>query len=104
MGLLAQSLLVLPIPLLQGRVIDASSPWSASRRAQRGRVGRRGGVIAGALAATVACHLARTALAWRVAAMMGRISQEVVVALRAALHRKLMRLPMSYFDRSRPAG
>jgi len=30
--------------------------------------------------------------------MMGRISQEVVVALRGALHRKLMRLPMAYFD------
>ena len=30
--------------------------------------------------------------------MMGRISQEVVVAMRGALHRKLMRLPMAYFD------
>src|SRR5438876_11530411 len=30
--------------------------------------------------------------------MMGRISQEVVVALRGALHRKLMRLPLAYFD------
>ena len=30
---------------------------------------------------------------------MGRISQEVVVALRGALHRKLQRLPMAYFDR-----
>ena len=29
---------------------------------------------------------------------MGRISQEVVVAMRGALHRKLMRLPMAYFD------
>ena len=35
--------------------------------------------------------------------MMGRISQEVVVALRGALHRKLMRLPMAYFDASKPA-
>ena len=42
--------------------------------------------------------LVRTLLAWRIAAMMGRISQEVVVALRGALHRKLMRLPMAYFD------
>src|SRR5207249_7268774 len=55
-------------------------------------------VIALALAATIALHGARTVLAWRVAAMMGRISQEVVVALRGALHRKLMRLPMTYFD------
>jgi ABC-type multidrug transport system fused ATPase/permease subunit len=29
---------------------------------------------------------------------MGRISQEVIVALRGAVHRKLMRLPMAYFD------
>ena len=40
----------------------------------------------------------RAVVAWKVAAMMGRISQEVVVALRGALHRKLMRLPMAYFD------
>jgi ABC-type bacteriocin/lantibiotic exporter with double-glycine peptidase domain len=37
-------------------------------------------------------------LAWRIASVMGRISQEVVVALRGALHRKLMRLPMAFFD------
>ncbi len=48
--------------------------------------------------ATIVLHAARAALAWRIAAMMGRISQEVVVALRGALHRKLMRLPMAYFD------
>ena len=36
--------------------------------------------------------------------MMGRISQEVVVSLRAALHGKFMKLPMSYFDGSRPAS
>ena len=41
---------------------------------------------------------ARAIVAWKVAGMMGRISQEVVVALRGALHRKLMRLPMAYFD------
>ena len=42
--------------------------------------------------------MARSLLAYAIAEMMGRISQEVVVALRGALHRKLMRLPMAYFD------
>ena len=61
---------------IRGRFGPSSWPWSG----------------------TIGLHAARTLLAWRVAAMMGRISQEVVVALRGALHRKLMRLPMAYFD------
>ena len=51
-----------------------------------------------ALGGTVVLHLARSFISWWTAATMGRISQEVVVALRGALHRKLMRLPMAYFD------
>jgi ABC-type multidrug transport system fused ATPase/permease subunit len=51
-----------------------------------------------ALLATIGLHGARALVAWRVAAMMGRVSQEVVVELRGSLHRKLMRLPMAYFD------
>ncbi len=49
--------------------------------------GRHDSAVRGAVAAGLA-----------IADMMGRISQEVVVALRGALHRKLMRLPMAYFD------
>ena len=98
-GLLAQSLLVLPIPLLQGRVVDSLVPLverpGARGAAESAAVAR---VILGALAVTVACLLARSTLSWRVAVMMGRISQEVVFTLRAALHGKFMRLPMSYFD------
>src|SRR5688572_2443721 len=80
-GLFAQSLLVLPIPLFQGRVVDRLVPWiertGSMGAAESSAVAR---VILGALAASVACHLARLTVAWRVAAMMGRISQEVVVA------------------------
>src|SRR5205807_707135 len=54
--------------------------------------------IALGLLATVACHMGRLAVAWKVTNAVGRISQEVVVALRGALHRKLLRLPMAYFD------
>ncbi len=116
LGLLIQSLMLLPIPLLQGWVVDqlvvycqldgrslsSESPSTtisanipASGRPSRSSILR---AIAAAFAATVVLLGTRTILAWRIAAMMGRISQEVVVALRGALHRKLMRLPMAYFD------
>jgi ABC-type multidrug transport system fused ATPase/permease subunit len=116
LGLLIQSLMLLPIPLLQGWVVDrlvahcrvdgrpllSESPSMAISAAAPASSGpSRSSIlraIAAALAATIALLAARTILAWRIAAMMGRISQEVVVALRGALHRKLMRLPMAYFD------
>jgi ABC-type multidrug transport system fused ATPase/permease subunit len=116
LGLLVQSLLLLPIPLLQGWVVDqlvtycqvdgrplsfgAPSTTIPAVAPTSGGPSRSSIIraISGALAATIALLVARTILAWRIAAMMGRISQEVVVALRGALHRKLMRLPMAYFD------
>ena len=116
LGLLVQSVLLLPIPLLQGWVVDrlvaycqavgqsrsSESPTTVlSGQAAVSAGPSRSSVIraiATTLGATIVLHAARAALAWRIAAMMGRISQEVVVALRGALHRKLMRLPMAYFD------
>ena len=116
LGLLIQSVLLLPIPLLQGWVVDrlvaycqagGQSPSSESPSLTISASAHVSGgpsrssvirAIASALAATIVLHGARAVLAWRIAAMMGRISQEVVVALRGALHRKLMRLPMAYFD------
>ena len=121
LGLLVQSLLLLPIPLLQGLVVDrlveyyrveetSGSPENSARNGHLAddlppfakrfprtetSVAR---VIVLVLVATIALQLLRAVVAWKVAAMMGRISQEVVVALRGALHRKLMRLPMAYFD------
>jgi ABC-type multidrug transport system fused ATPase/permease subunit len=103
-SLLIESVLLLPIPLLQGRVIDQLVAFERLRRAGATEEAERaarydsGRTIGLVLAATVALYLARSLLAWRTAARMGRISQEVVVALRGALHRKLMRLPMAYFD------
>jgi ABC-type multidrug transport system fused ATPase/permease subunit len=121
LGLFVQSLFLLPVPLLQGWVLDKlvaavrveeaaspaetspksaragaeKSPYAPTIRASRSSIAR---AILLALAVTIALHLARGVVAWKVAAMMGRISQEVVVELRGALHRKLMRLPMAYFD------
>jgi ABC-type multidrug transport system fused ATPase/permease subunit len=98
-GLMLQSVLVLPVPLLQGRILDELLPFAVIDQAARPVPQRSVYVaIATGLAAIVTCHLTRTALSWAVSNRIGRISQEVVVKLRAALHQKLMRLPMAYFD------
>ncbi|QDV36262.1 ABC transporter ATP-binding protein [Tautonia plasticadhaerens] len=98
-GLLAQSLLLLPIAPIQGRVLDRlvglaarGGPAGIAESDEATRV-----ILAG-LSVSAACIIARALLAWRVSAMMGRIAQEVVVALRGGLNRKLLRLPMAYFD------
>ena len=110
LGLLIQSVLLLPIPLLQGWVVDrlvdycrtsaSGSPGVAAADPASIALARSAAAraIVLALVGTIGLHGVRTLLAWRIAAMMGRISQEVVVSLRGALHRKLMRLPMAYFD------
>jgi len=97
LGLFVQSILLLPIPLLQGWVLDQLVAWrkAGSAQAETGGIFR---AIVVASAGSVVLHLARAGLAWKIAETMGRISQEVVVAIRGALHRKLMRLPMAYFD------
>ncbi len=101
-GLLVQSVLLLPVPLLQGWVLDRLVALAAAGAGAAGATDQARREVALAiglaLAGTVALHLARSAISWWTAAVMGRISQEVVVALRGALHRKLMRLPMAYFD------
>jgi ABC-type multidrug transport system fused ATPase/permease subunit len=97
LGMLAQSLLLLPIPLLQGWVLDRLTPKLIGQAAQDDTT--LAWLIAGALAVSVLCHLGRMALAWKAAALMTRVSLEVVRALTDALHRKLQRLPLAYFDR-----
>src|SRR5262245_33684554 len=103
LGLLVQSVLLLPVPLLQGWVVDklvamAAGGVGSAATAQDGARSSAAWAIGLALAGTITLHLARSVISWWTAAMMGRISQEVVVAMRGALHRKLMRLPMAYFD------
>ncbi|APW59252.1 ABC transporter ATP-binding protein [Paludisphaera borealis] len=97
LGLLVQSVMLLPAPLLQGWVVDQLVAWSKAGPGAPSReaVGR---AIVLALAATIGLHLARSVLSWWTASAMGRISQEVVREIRGALHQKLMRLPMAYFD------
>ncbi len=96
-GMIVQSMLLLPVPLLQGWVLDRLAPLFTGQAA--GDAAPVGWAVVGALAASVLCHLGRMGLAWKASAVMTRVSLEVVRALTDALHRKLQRLPLTYFDR-----
>src|SRR5437868_11075173 len=71
-GLLFQSALLLPVPLLQGWVLDrlADGPGGAAARADLARA------VFAAFAVTVACYLLRAAVGWSVATIMHRVSLE----------------------------
>ncbi len=92
-GMLVQSFLVLPIPLLQGWILD-----QLTRRPAEDPAGLVW-LIGTGLAFTAACLLGRMMLAWRVAAIMSHVSLDVVRVLTDAMHRKFQRLPVAYFDR-----
>ncbi|MBO0700271.1 MAG: ABC transporter ATP-binding protein, partial [Zavarzinella sp.] len=98
-GMLVQSLLLLPVPLAQGWALDRlMAPGT-------GDIGRDGSltVVLVAFGLAAGCHLARGGLGYAVGSAMTRVSLEVVQALTDAMHRKLQRLPVAYFDRQ-PTG
>ena len=97
LGLLVQSVLLLPIPLLQGWVLDKLVTAGSTGELVRQHAAVAWAIVM-ALGGTIVLQLLRSGVSWWTAAMMGRISQEVVVAIRGALYRKLMRLPTAYFD------
>ncbi|MBY0396715.1 MAG: hypothetical protein K2X91_09645, partial [Thermoleophilia bacterium] len=83
-GLLLQSALLLPIPILQGRVLDRLVPFAGRTTPIDPSERHAAGVaVVVTLGLMVACHLARSGLSWWVTGTMGRVSQEVVVALRS---------------------
>src|SRR5690242_4292962 len=84
-GMLGQSLLALPVPLLQGWVLDrlVAGPGVAGA----GGAASLRWVVVWALAGSVLCYLLRMALLWRVTSVMTRVSLEVVRDLTDALHR-----------------
>jgi ABC-type multidrug transport system fused ATPase/permease subunit len=96
-AMFVQSLLLMPLPWLQGWVID--------QLIHVGHVGRKatGGsllwFVAFALAIPLACLISRMALGWFSGGLMNRVSLEFVRALTDSLHRKLQRLPLAFFDR-----
>jgi ABC-type multidrug transport system fused ATPase/permease subunit len=93
-GMFLQSFLLLPIPLLQGAVVDRLV-HPPDDPAAPGPLG----LIAVALLGSVICLVARAVLSWKVSAVMTRVSLEVVRELTDAMHRKLQRLPLAYYDR-----
>ncbi|MDB5350180.1 MAG: putative multidrug export ATP-binding/permease protein [Planctomycetota bacterium] len=98
--MLVQSLLALPIPLLQGWAVDQLLPlFRLGEIRTSADNGRLAGLLAAVLASSVACHAGRMLLGWKAAAIMSRVALEAVRDLTDALHRKLQRQAMRYFDR-----
>jgi ABC-type multidrug transport system fused ATPase/permease subunit len=97
LGMLAGSLLLLPVSLVQGWALDQLI--AQSRASDPAAAFRLDTDIALALGVAVACYLGRLVLVWHGNAVMNRVSLEVVRELTDALHRKFQRLPLAYFDR-----
>lgn len=96
-AVLLQALLALPVPVVQGRLLDhllspAGSPADLAEP------------LRDAVVATVLCLAARGFIGWRVGVVMNRVSLEVVRELTGALHRKLRRLPLAFLDRHQTGG
>ena len=87
-ALVLQSLFVLPLPWLQGVVID-----------RLGNTSDATWLIAAAAAIPLVCLVGRMLLGWFSSSLMSRVSLEFVRALTDGLHQKLQRLPLAYFDR-----
>jgi len=96
-GMLLQTLLALPLPIVQGRVLDRLVAGGAA-------AGDLTGLLQTAVVVTFGCLVCRAFVAWRVGVVMTRVSLEVVRELTDALHRKLQRLPLSYLDRHQSGG
>jgi hypothetical protein len=82
-GLLVHSVLLLPVPLLQGWVVDKLVTLAAAGKGAAAGLARAtpladrtaiAWVIGLALGGTVALHLARSFISWWTDAMMGRMS------------------------------
>src|SRR5262249_17744678 len=95
-GILSQTLLLLPVPLVQGPALD----YLVAGEHREGEIVL--GVMAG-FGISVGCHLVRGTVGRAAAAMMHRVSLEVVRDLTDAMHRKLQGQPLAYFDRH-PTG
>jgi ABC-type multidrug transport system fused ATPase/permease subunit len=99
-GTFLQSVLLLPIPLLQCWVIDQLLVLVQQRSAHAIEETRGLPVIIWAFLGTVACFALRSALCWKGSADMSRVSLETVRTVTDKLHRKFQHLPVSYYDRA----
>lgn len=93
---LAQAALVVPIPYWQGLVID--------RLVGRGQAPAAADdyrwLLLFAAILPLVCLALRLAMGWLAGQLMSRVSLEFVRSLTDSVHRKLQRLPVSYFDKS----
>jgi ABC-type multidrug transport system fused ATPase/permease subunit len=94
-AMLLQSLLLLPLPPLQGWLIDRLVEIAGRNSPQISLFS----FFAFAALIPLACILARLAVSWFSSGQMNRVSLQFVRALTDSLHRKLQRLPLAYFDR-----
>jgi ABC-type multidrug transport system fused ATPase/permease subunit len=94
-AILLQSLLLLPLPWLQGQVIDRLA--DVRTRTEPGE--SLTAFILAITAISLGCLVGRVALGMFSGGTMNRVSLEFVRALTDSLHRKLQRLPLAYFDR-----
>jgi ABC-type multidrug transport system fused ATPase/permease subunit len=92
---LIQSLCLLPLPALQGWIIDRLQSATSSGADQWTLYWQ----ISEVCVISIACLLARMALNWLSGSIMNRVSLEFVRQLTDSLHRKLHRLQRSFFDR-----
>ncbi|HEY8505313.1 MAG TPA: ABC transporter ATP-binding protein, partial [Gemmataceae bacterium] len=97
-AMIANSALTLPLPLLQGWVLDRLVPLAGPAPGGAPDRGAAAAVIWTGLGLTLFCLAGRMALAWLAGCTMTRVSYEVIRELTDELHRKLQRLPMGYFD------
>ena len=108
-ALVVQAVLSFPVAILQGGIIDLVAPLLRPRVTEIEAAGTAASgqtltvLIGLMLLGMIACHLGRMLIGWKVAATMSRVTLEIVRELTDALHRKLQRVGMSYFD-SEPTG
>jgi ABC-type multidrug transport system fused ATPase/permease subunit len=96
-GVMLQSALLVPIPMLQGRVLDRlADAWRSGESTAAHHAFRFLFVSTGIAIASI---VARAILVWRCNATMGRVSLEAVRSLTDAMHRSMQSQPLEYFER-----
>lgn len=94
-GLLLQAILALPLPLVQGHILDRILAGSAAAELH---------TLLGIVSLVFFVLILRALIGWRIGIVMTRISLEVVKDLTDRLHRKVQRLPLAFLDRHQTGG
>jgi ABC-type multidrug transport system fused ATPase/permease subunit len=95
-----QSLLLVPLPWLQGWVIDQLK-YAAKEQTNHSRLMQQ---ITGICGISIACLVMRMGVSWLSGRVMNGVSLDFVRTLTDSLHRKLQRLPLAFFDQQNTGG